>query len=161
LSGSRRRSTILDGHVGRSSRVSAARKWGVRLILDEDEIVSAQVVLRPPETRPSPGITAANVRAALPSAQAVDRARETFEEHGFQVTAVIGNSFSIAGPVRLFQDQFKTRLDRDPATGAIKAKRSDGSFGFELPSDALPSDVTSVVATITFTPPPDFGPSHF
>lgn len=128
----------------------------------ENEVVSAQVVLRSAGGPRLPhGVTAENVRNLAPPPGAVALARKAFEENGFSVTSVVGNSFSITGPVQLFQDRLHTRIERESATGALKATHPDGSVACELPTGALPSEVRSIIETVTFTPPPDFGPSNF
>lgn len=127
-----------------------------------DQIVSAQVILRPARPRRSQApVTAENVHEVLPSAQAAELARNAFERAGFEVGPLVGNSFSISGPARLFKTVLHTDLERDRRTKAIKAKGAGGSARFELPKSAFPPDVASLIETITFTPPPDFGPTSY
>ena len=127
-----------------------------------DEIVSAQVILRPASGSASEGaITSKNVRDALPSADAVALARRAFAKAGLEIGPVVANSFSITGPARTFNTVFKTRVQRNPVTGETKAISSSGSTAYELPVNGLPRSVASVVDAVTFTPPPDFGPTSY
>jgi hypothetical protein len=102
--------------------------------------ISAQVVLRAKGP-----ITAATLAANQPPKDAVEAAQKLFREAGFELGPYVGISFSIAGSRSLFESFFRTRLDK------LK--------GHELPLDALPKEVAAVIEAVTFTPPPDFGPS--
>ena len=116
--------------------------------------ISAQVVLRPASGQaPSEPITAANVREMLPDASAAAMVRESFAKVGFEVGNLVGNSFSIAGPLSLFNKHFKTSI-APPGRGAKVARLA-------LPASALPRRIASVVQAVTFTPPPDFGPTSY
>lgn len=131
--------------------------------LDKQEVVSAQVVLRPASGKRLTGeahITADNLSEYLPSPQAVTRVRDAFAADGFQAGAVGGNSFAITAPVHTFERVFQTTLRRGER-GEVQAVRADGSTAYELPLEALPRSVADLVEAITFTPPPDFGPTNF
>jgi len=121
-----------------------------------EQIVSAQIVLaaaggaRPgPQTR----ITSANIRQWKPSSEAVRRVSDELLKMGFTVGECIGNSFSITGPVRLFESRFKTRL-RVPGKGGPRFAED----GYELAPKKIPLGLQGQIAAITFTSPPDFGP---
>jgi len=132
--------------------------------LGKKQIVSAQVVLQPASGKSSGAqiaITSENIRDFLPSQEAVAITRKAFVEAGFEVSEVVANSFSITGPVSMFEKVLKTRLRRESESGAVKAVRADGSATFELPLKGLPKEVAQVVEAVTFTPPPDFGPTNF
>jgi hypothetical protein len=58
---------------------------------------------------------------------------------------MVGNSFSITAPESTFERVFGTR----------------GAGSLELPLHALPKTLTDHVEAVTFTPPPDFGPTNF
>jgi len=123
--------------------------------LDPERNVSAQVVLaaaggaRPgPKTR----ITSDNIQAWLPSPETVVRVSGALGDLGFEVGQCVGNSLSIAGPVRLFESCFRTRL-RERGAGIRFAHG-----GEELAADRIPAELRAQVVAITFTPPPDFGP---
>jgi len=119
-------------------------------------------VLRPAAPRRSQApVTAENVHEVMPSPEAAALARKTLEQAGFQVGPLVANSFSIAGSMRLFKEVLHAPLESDRRTRAVKAKRSDGSASVELPVRGLPPEVAKVIETITFTPPPDFGPTNY
>jgi len=102
--------------------------------------ISAQVVLRAKGP-----ITAATLAANQPQKEAVEAARKLFREAGFELAPYLGISFSISGSRSLFEKFFGTRLDK------LK--------GYELPLNSLPKKVAALIEAVTFTPPPDFGPS--
>ena len=109
-------------------------------------VVSAQVVLRPASGRRVTGaVTSQNVREVMPSGADAALASGRFEQLGFQVGSLVANSFSITGPTTLFEKVFKTRFR--PET-------------LELPSDALPNEIASIIEAVTLTPPADFGPAN-
>jgi len=80
----------------------------------------------------------------LPAQAAVDTVRDWFVEHGFDVTAMHGNSMAIQGPAPLFATTFKE-------AGPPEAGRP-------LPLELLPEEVSRHIEAIATTPPPDFGP---
>jgi hypothetical protein len=123
--------------------------------LDPDKIVSAQVVLAAaggahpgPQTR----ITSENIHAWLPSAETLARVSGELGGLGFELGACVGNSFSIAGPVRLFESCFRTKLLH--SRGGVRF--ADG--GEKLSANKIPAGLRAQLVAITFTPPPDFGP---
>ena len=77
------------------------------------------------------------------------RVRERFAAAGFQVGPLVGNSFSITGPVKLFERVFKM-----PAGG-----QGHQPFSVtELPLSGLEPNLGEPIQTVLFTRPPDFGP---
>lgn len=129
----------------------------------KEEQLSAQVVLRSAGGM-APGstttITSENVREYLPSTQATAEARLAFQAAGFQVGQAVGNSFSITAPAKTFEKVFKVKVQRDKEKGVMaQASTSEGSY--ELPVNKLPEDTRRHVAAVTFTPPPDFGPTSY
>ncbi len=102
--------------------------------------ISAQVVFRAKGP-----ITAATLAANQPPKEAVEAARKLFRKAGFEPGPYVGISFSILGSRSLFEQFFGTRLDK--------------LQGYELPLDSLPKEVAALIEAVTFTPPPDFGPS--
>jgi hypothetical protein len=133
------------------------------MALAKDQIISAQVVLRSASGKSPDGnsvITTETIRDFLPSDEMVSRAIEAFAAAGFNAGAVIGNSFSISAPVNTFERVFKTHLRRQEG-GSVEVVKADNSGSYELPLDALPRSVTDLVAAVTFTPAPDFGPTKF
>lgn len=134
------------------------------MTLKKNQIVSAQVVLQPASGKSlssETAITSETIGDVLPSQDAVAVARKAFTEAGFEVGKVVANSFSITGPVSTFEKALKTRLQREPESGAVKAVRTDGSATYELPLNGLPREVARIVEAVSFTPPPDFGPTNY
>jgi hypothetical protein len=131
--------------------------------LAENEVVSAQVVLKPAsgeDVNGAPAITAENVAQYAPSSEVATKVQKGFEAEGFQVGSLVGNSFSITAPVAAFQDLFGVVLHRQE-DGAISVEQLSGTDSRELPIQHLNSAVMRDIATIMFTPPPDFGPTQF
>ena len=126
--------------------------------------VSAQVVLRAAGGA-SPGggeaVTAENVREHLPSDEAAAVTRRAFASEGFEVGELVGNSFSITAPTSTFEKVFKVKLRRDEEKGVRARAGTGGEEGYELPTGKLTGDLKRHVAAVTFTPPPDFGPTSY
>jgi hypothetical protein len=132
------------------------------MTLKKDQRVSAQVVLRAASGK-SPhaaAITAATIEEFLPSPQTVAAAVEQLAAAGFDTGPVVGNSLAITAPIRTFEAVFRTRL-RQREGGGIESVARDGSAGFEIPLSALPRTLAVLLTAVTFTPPPDFGPTGF
>lgn len=147
--------------------------------IDKRQVVSAQVMLKSASGRSPDGttpITSANVREFLPSHETVAKASRAFAAKGFEVGPAAGNSFSITAPARLFERVFKARL-HNTERGGIQCRKqeekdkdkegsdtyndNDSGASEELPLGALPKPLASEVVAVTFSPPPDFGPSNF
>jgi len=130
--------------------------------MDRQHVISAVVVLRPKEAGLSPdaAITADNVDRYAPAPEAAALARAEFQRLGFEVTAPLGISFSVTAAVGTFEETFAARLE-PTAAGGLECLAPDGSRGLELPLDALPPALRGVLHAVTFTPPPDFGPTDF
>lgn len=128
------------------------------------QLVSAQVALKSASGKPFPGqspITTANIADYAPAADTVTAAAARFREAGFEVANLGGNSFSITAPRSAFEKFFKMKL-RSEDSGGMKVAATRGvSEGYELPLQALPQDLSQLVAAVTFTPPPDFGPTSY
>jgi len=97
--------------------------------------ISAQAILKSPATAPA----AAAQLAAL----------------GFEVGNTVGNSFSVSAPVRVFESVFEVRL-RSTKKGGVGAGGT-----LELPLGSLPDALRSLLSAVTFTAPPDFGPTSW
>ena len=126
-------------------------------------IISAQVVLRPASGRPAgsdEAITSANVEQFLPSTAAAERVRQAFRARGFDVGPIVGTSFSITAPAQRFEEVFGVRV-RPQEGGGIGAVSGDDDANLELPLSRLPDRLADGVAAVTFSPPPDFGPTNF
>ncbi|MFL5980301.1 MAG: hypothetical protein ACJ74D_05425 [Gaiellaceae bacterium] len=118
------------------------------------DLLSATVLLRP-----AGGGSAADYATAetadrlLPDPQAAEQAQAYFRDAGFDVTAAFGPTFSIVASRELFERTFATRLK-----GADREGVTTEEGAFELP---LPADLGEAVEAVTFTPPPDFGPTEY
>lgn len=131
--------------------------------LNEDSVISAQVILRPSGGRVIDGtvvITAINLAEFAPSPSDVSLATTRFRSMGFDVGPIVGVSFSITGTVRTFERALGTRIRRrkdDDHEFVVKNK----PIGRELSGDRLPERIRTFVQAIVFPPPPDFGPPEF
>ena len=133
------------------------------MALPKGEIISAQAVLLPASGQPiSPDaqITSRNLAQFEPSPEAVEQASRLFRALGFEVGGMAGISFSITAPVGTFQEVFKARLQRS-AAGGIQCLGDQGAAGWELPLGSLPQELARLLQAVTFTPPPDFGPTSY
>jgi hypothetical protein len=131
--------------------------------LQPQQVIAAQVVLRAASGKAPGGysiITAENLKEFAPSEEAAARVKVAFSIAGFETGPLVGNSFSITAPAGTFEKVFQTEL-RYQEHGGIESVREDGSTSLELPLGALPPSIASSVASVTFTPPPDFGPTRF
>ena len=130
----------------------------------KDEQLSAQVMLHSAGGKapgPTTQVTSENVREFLPSSSSVTEARRALEAAGFEVGNVVGNSFSITASAKTFEKVFKVKLQRDKEKGVTARAARATEESYELPVDKLPEDVRRHVAAVTFTPPPDFGPTSY
>lgn len=97
------------------------------------QITTSQVILRPQAVQHASSIIGA------------------FEKAGFTVGPFLANNFSIAGSAQLFEKFF----------GVTPAETLEASKDYELPLNALPSEVQSSVQAIVVTRRPDFGPGNY
>lgn|ERR1700752_3816985 len=126
--------------------------------------LSAQVMLR--STRGSApdsktAVTSENVREYLPSASSAAESRRAFEAAGFEVGPVVGNSFSITASKSTFEKVFKVKLKEEKEKGVTAHLEKSDEGSYELPTSKLSADLRREVAAVTFTPPPDFGPTNY
>jgi hypothetical protein len=126
----------------------------------KEQVLSAQVVLRPASGRKLGGdsaITAETLAQYQPSPEAAKRVREKLARAGFEIGPLVGNSFSITAPASTFQKFFATKV-REAGKGGLEF---ESAGGMELAAEALPRSLAEDVAAVTFTPPPDFGPTSY
>ncbi|HEY7496781.1 MAG TPA: hypothetical protein VIH59_37460 [Candidatus Tectomicrobia bacterium] len=131
--------------------------------LQPQQVIAAQVVLRAASGKAPGGhslITAETLKEFVPSEEAVARVKGAFRVAGFETGPLVGNNFSITAPVSTFEQVFQTEL-RSQEHGGIESVREDGSTSLELPLGALPPSIANSISSVTFTPPPDFGPTRF
>ena len=100
-----------------------------------NEPLSAEVVLHEP----------ADASAA--------RLRQWFAGRGFTTSAPAGISFSVTGARSLFEKTFHVEFDE-------KSNRP-GLEVLELPMPDLPAGLQDAVDAVTFSAPPDFGPTSY
>ncbi len=127
--------------------------------VDKNEIISAQVMLLPASGKkigPDTQITEKNIEEFAPPPEAYHIASEAFRSIGFEIGPLVGVSFSITASARTFENMFKADLQRSEM-GGIEC--SGGAL--ELPLDHLPDNTSKIIQTVTFTEPPDFGPTEF
>lgn len=128
--------------------------------IEETRIMHALVVLRPPGGKPLPAnaqITVENLPEFKPSEKDARAAIAFFENVGFKTTALAGISFDISGSVHLFETFFNTALLEDE-NGVISSRAEGATAGYELPRQALSSELETIIEAVTLSPPPDFGP---
>ena len=128
--------------------------------MEKSSLISAQVVLCSASKKSAGGnITAANIREFLPQPETASSVRKAFTAAGFETGAVVGNSFSITAPVDVFERTFGAQIRIERKRGIESVALESGSY--ELPLHALPRSLSENVEVVTFTPPPDFGPTTF
>jgi len=116
--------------------------------------LSATVLLRPAGGGSvADYATADTADRLLPDPDVAEQAQTYFRDAGFDVTAAFGPTFSIVGSRELFERTFGTRLQTAERGGVTT---DEGAF--ELP---LPAGLGDGVEAVTFTPPPDFGPTEY
>jgi hypothetical protein len=120
-------------------------------------LISAQVVLKPKSgIMPKPeSMTSENLESFLPDATPASQTRAHFESLGFEVGALVGNSFSISATPKKFEQHFHTKILRNNQFASLE----DGSL--ELPIADLPAEVKATIDAVSFSAPPDFGPNNF
>ena len=131
--------------------------------INKEEMLSAQVVLKPASGKSiedGSQITSKNIKDFAPSTEAVGKATQWFRSAGFQAGQMIGNSFSVTAPAGTFEKVFHAQLVRHKSRG-VEVKIGDKSVSYELPLGALPKSFSTLIEAVTFTPPPEFGPTNF
>jgi hypothetical protein len=130
-------------------------------MIDKQQFISAQVVLRPASGRVADGkavITSETIKDFVPSVEVANSVMQGFNATGFQLGSLAGNSFSITAPVNTFERVFHTQFRRD-GRGGVEAMRDDGSGTYELTLHTLPTAMSQHIVAVTFTQPPAFGPA--
>ena len=127
--------------------------------LDKSQVISAEVLLRSASGRkigPETRITAENLNLFVPQPDAYPAVSRILLSLGFEVGSLTGISFSITAAVSTFENIFELPLRSNPKGGIETA---DGKL--ELDPATLPEKASDLIQTITFSEPPDFGPSNF
>jgi len=128
--------------------------------INNKDIISAQVILKPEKGKgfdKESIITAQTLEKYLPSMESLRQTRDFFSKSGFEIGPAIGNSFSITASAKWFENFFNVHLFY-LENGAIMSEWQD-TKRYELPIDVIPKWIKDMVMAITFTPPPDFGPT--
>jgi hypothetical protein len=125
-----------------------------------DPVLSALVVLLSAggQEPPAEAITSETVAALAPDPGAAEAVAEFFGGHGFDVSEPVGISLSITAPRSRFESLFEEQLS---VRGDDRAEEVRTSRGVVLDTQALPEEVRRYIRAVTFTPPPDFGPTSF
>jgi hypothetical protein len=115
-----------------------------------DPAVSAVVELRPRD----------ELEESESDPEAYQRATSKIKAHftsaGFEVHAPFTTSFSIGGKVSLFESYFGTRVVFESEGLGTSITVEGGET--ELSLDSIPEDVSGIVKSVHFMPPPDFVP---
>jgi hypothetical protein len=142
---------------------SLEASMALNMFIDDQEIISSQVILQSASGKhvgSQTAVTADNLRDFQPAAEAIAEVSQAFAAGGFNVGPTVGNSFSITAPAGIFKKFFKTRLGRT-IHGGLQFIREEGAGSEELPREGIPESIARHVVAVTFTPPPDFGPTAF
>jgi hypothetical protein len=130
---------------------------------DPEQIIAAEVLLRPASGAAITGntiITSETIANYRPAPESGQLAAQFFRDQGFEVSPITGIGFTIRGTAARFSELFKTTLIGDTTIG-IQAMSDASTTSEALPLNALPSSVTDSISAVTFSPPPDFGPTQF
>ena len=129
---------------------------------DREQVVSAQVVLAPAGGKrviDPARMTAESIDEYTPSPEAVTAAKRFFRDAGFEVGNMVGNSFSVTASHGTFERVFQSKLHF--TEGIVRVANGDGGEVYELPLAVLPTSISRDLLVVSFTPPPDFGPTDF
>jgi subtilase family serine protease len=143
-----------------SPRVRSQEK---RKMLDPNQKISAQVLLRSATGATIDGntiITSENISRYTPAPATAQAAAQFFKDSGFEVTPLVGISLTISGTAEHFSQFFDTSLTVD-RSGGIKAVMNPQTTKEELPLNSLPKSTLDLITAVTFSSPPDFGPTNF
>lgn len=126
-------------------------------------LISAIVVLHSKSGKQASGsavITAETLQEYQPDPASVLQAQTQFHTLGFQVSPLVGISFSITAAQSVFERTFRVTLQRNER-GGVEVVNKNRSAGYELPLNKLPRELQGLISAVTFSPPPDFGPQEF
>ena len=126
-------------------------------------ILTAEVILRSQSGKePSPNaiITADTLHEYEPSPAVVVEAQRQLTALGFEVTPMIGISFSITAVQEIFEQVFHVAL-KENQQGGIEIFKDNRALGYELPIVNFPKYLQTWVYAVTFSSPLDFGPGDF
>jgi len=127
-----------------------------------EQQLAAAVLLRPASGKSIDGytrITAENIGDLRPSEDTVRAAAAFFRDQGFAVGPCVGISFSITGPVAVFERTFGYKVEIHDDAGRVVAE--DGTLTPDFRLDRLPPEVQTLVTAVGFEQATDFGPGAF
>jgi len=137
---------------------STAKLKEGREMLHSEQIISAQVLLVAATGERIDGstlITAQNIDTYRPSERTVQVVSQYFRNHEFEVSPLTGISFTISASAKHFSEFFKISVTQDESGRILAGDR------LELPLDSLEQNIADSITSVTFVPPPDFGPTNF
>lgn len=140
----------------------AKPKDGMKMLKPE-QIISAQVLLVSATGKIVDGntiITSQNIDSYRPSEETVQLVSQYFRNHGFEVSPLVGISFTISASAKHFSEFFDTSLTEDEAGGTRSVSNSNTTRS-DLSLDPLEKIIAGSIISVTFVPPPDFGPTNF
>jgi hypothetical protein len=139
------------------------RPEGSKAMLNPEQIISAQVLLVPATGRVIDGntpITSENIDSYRPAEEKVQLVSRYFRSRGFEVSSLVGISFTISASARYFSEFFQASLIEDETDG-IQVMTGSNTPRSDLPLHSLDNTLESSIIAVTFVPPPDFGPTNF
>ena len=128
-----------------------------------EQSVSAQVLLVSATGQTVDGntlITSENIDNYRPSEETVQHVSHYFRRHGFEVSPLVGISFTISASAHHFSDVFQVSLTENETDG-IQAVIGSNTPRSDLPLESLDNEIVDSLISVTFVPPPDFGPTNF
>lgn len=115
---------------------------------------SLLVILRPAKgrLRDLGAVSQKNLAETVPAAQTAQKVQDYFAKQGCRIHAAASgaNSFSIEASVKTLASLFD----------AAEIERLEKTGG-ELALHKLPRDIQDLLEAVSFSPPPDFGPTNF
>lgn len=131
--------------------------------MDQNEIVSVQVVLKPSTDMVIDGetqITSNNIEDYLPPPNAYALASNILTSLSFEVGPLVGISFSITAKASVFRETFKVGFQKD-SKGGIQCVKKNGEISRQLPIEHLPKEIIEMIQFVVCAEPLDFGPNEF
>lgn len=136
---------------------------GEKDMINLEQPISAQVLLVSTTGQTVDGntlITSENIDDYRPSEETVQHVSRYFRNHGFEVSPLVGISFTISASAQHFSDVFQVSLTENETDG-IQAMVGSNAPISELPLGSLDNEIADSLISVTFVPPPDFGPTSF
>ena len=82
-----------------------------------------------------------------------------FRDGGFELGSRFAGSFSITAPLEQFEQVFGCSIVTDDHGTHVETDTAQ--IEFALPLAALPDHLRRCISAVTFTAPPDFGPTNY